>query len=73
MNQDICESCGLPASPHKVTDCVLELVHKKRIADEMFNAAIKLIHNLEDPVMMKDRKLSRLIVDLDLATWRYAV
>ena len=41
MNQEICDSCGLPA-PHNLTDCLKELVHKKKIADEMFSAAIKV-------------------------------
>jgi len=72
MNQEICDSCGLPA-PHNLTDCFKELVHKKKIADEMFSAALKVVHHLEDPVTMKDQKLSSLVVSLDLATWRYAV
>jgi hypothetical protein len=72
MINDICESCGLPAAPHNVTDCFKELVHKRKRADDMFDAAIKLIHYMEDPVTIKDEKLSSLVVDLDLTTWRYA-
>lgn len=73
MNLDICKSCGLPAAPHNVTDCFQELLHKKKRADAMFDAAIKLIHHMEGPVAIKDPKLSNLVVTLDLATWRYAV
>lgn len=69
----ICESCGLPAAPHNVTDCFQELVRKRKIADDMFGAAIKLIHYMEDPVKMKDEKLSGLVVSLDVVTWRYAM
>lgn len=68
----ICEVCDLPAAPHKSDECMQELVRKKKIADDMFDAAIKVIHHLEDPVSMKDEKLSSLVVSLDLATWRYA-
>ena len=73
MNHDFCESCDLPAAPHNVTDCFQELVRKRKIADEMFDAAIKVVHHLEDPVKMKDEKLSDLVVNLDLMTWRYAM
>ena len=73
MNDHFCDSCGLPAAPHHVTECFQELVRKRKIADDMFHAAIKLIHSMEDPVTMKDEKLSNLVVSLDLTTWRYAV
>lgn len=70
---EICESCGLPAAPHNVTDCFKELIRKRKIADEMFHAAIKVIHHLEEPVTMKDKKLGQLVVNLDVVTWRYAM
>lgn len=73
MNHDICENCEQPAAPHNITDCFQELVHKKKRADAMFDAAIKLIHYMEDPVSIKDEKLSGLVVSLDLTAWRYAI
>lgn len=73
MNDDFCASCGLPAAPHDLKDCFQELVRKRKLADGMFDAAIKLVHHLEEPVTMKDKKLGHLVVNLDVMTWRYAV
>lgn len=73
MKNDLCPNCEQPTAPHNVTDCFQELVRKRKIADSMFDAAINLIHYMEDPVTIKDEKLSSLVVNLDLATWRYAM
>jgi len=69
----ICEHCGLPAAPHNVTDCFKELVRKRKIADEMFNAAIKVIHKLGDPIKIPDEDLQNAVTSLDVQTWRYAM
>lgn len=69
----VCESCGLPAAPHNVTDCFKELVHKKKIADELFNAALKVEVLLGDPQKIKSKKLQNATVALAVASWRYAM
>lgn len=69
----ICESCGLPAAPHKQEDCFKELVRKKRIGDAMFDAAIMVVKHLGEPQDIKDEKIQQAVLQLDLATWRYAV
>lgn len=73
MNHKLCESCGLPAAPHNVTDCFKELVRKRKIADEMFNAAVGVVHKLGDPQKIKDKVLQSAVLSLDLATWHYAM
>lgn len=70
---NICDNCGLPAAPHKQEDCFKELVRKKKIGDAMFDAAIKVVHQLGEPQEIKDEKLQGAVLNLDLATWRYAV
>lgn len=70
---EICENCDLPAAPHNVTDCFKELLRKKKIADQMFNAAIRVVHRLEDPVKMEDKELQSAVLSLDLSTWQYAM
>jgi hypothetical protein len=69
----ICENCELPAAPHNVTDCFQELLRKKKIADEMFSAAIKLVHHLDDSLEIQNKKLQSMVINLDLATWHYAM
>ncbi len=69
----ICEHCDLPAAPHNLTDCFKELVRKKKIADQMFNAAITVVHKLGDPQDIKDEELQSAVLSLDLATWHFAM
>lgn len=73
MKTELCENCGLPAAPHNVTDCFKELVGKKKIADQMFQEAVKLVHVLGDPQKIKNKKMQSAVLGLDLATWRYAM
>ena len=69
---DFCDDCGLPAAPHAKDDCFKELVRKKRIGDVMFGAAIKLVHKMGEPEDPKNAAVSAEILELDLATWRWA-
>lgn len=70
---NICEICEQPAAPHKPEECFQELRRKKKFADDMFNAAIRLIHKMEEPLEIKDEKIRNAVVALDVATWRYAI
>ncbi len=72
MDKDFCEICGL-RPPHSKDDCFRELVRKKKIGDEMFNRAIKLLVKLGDPVDPKNKDIENEVVALDVETWRWAV
>lgn len=69
----ICENCGQPAAPHKLEECLQELVRKKKIGDEMFDAAIKVVNRLGDLDKIEDKELQGAVLTLDLVTWRYAM
>lgn len=68
----ICENCGLPAAPHKIEDCFKELVQIKKLSDHVFDAAVRVVAQLGDPMDIEDKKLQSAVLDLDLATWNYA-
>lgn len=70
---EFCEDCGLPAAPHKMEECFKELVRKRKISDDMFDAAIKVVHKLGEPQNIQDSELQGAVLSLDLATWRYAI
>lgn len=70
---NICETCDLPAAPHKPEECVEELKRKKKIGDAMFNAAVELVVAMGEPMNIKDEKVQQAVLKLDLTTWRYAV
>lgn len=70
-NRDFCVICDLIA-PHSKDDCFQELVRKKKIGDEMFSRAIKLVHKLGDPIDPKNMELQNEIVALDVECWRWA-
>jgi hypothetical protein len=69
----ICENCDQPAAPHKLEECLQELVRKRKIADDMFNAAVTVINLLGEPEDIQDKKLQQASLSLDLVTWRYAM
>lgn len=68
----ICENCGLPAAPHKQEDCFRELVLIKNRSDHVFDAAVRVVAQLGDPMDIADKKLQNAVLELDLATWNYA-
>jgi hypothetical protein len=70
---DICDVCDLPAAPHKPEECLDELKRKKKIADDMFDAAISLLVKMGEPLEIADEKIRDAVVALDVETWRYAV
>jgi len=72
MNHEICESCGLKA-PHKKEDCFQELVRSKKLADELFSAALEIEVFQGDPVKIKKKKLQNAAVSVAVASWRYAI
>lgn len=73
MNHEICEVCDLPAAPHKSEECMQELIRKKKIADDVFAAAVHLTAEMGDPIKIRNKTIQKAVLDLDLATWRYAV
>lgn len=69
----ICETCDLPAAPHKQEECMQELIRKKKIADVVFAAAVHLTAEMGDPHKIRNKAVQQAVLDLDLATWRYAM
>jgi len=67
-----CELCGLPGI-HPQGDCLVEVRRKLKLADEMFTAAIQLVHALGDPAFIENKALVGKVLSLDLVTWRYAM
>jgi hypothetical protein len=70
---NICEICDQPAAPHKPEECFEELRRKKKIADDMFDAAVTLLVKVGEPTEIKDEKMQLAVLNLDLVTWRYAM
>lgn len=73
MKTEICEICDLPAAPHKPEECFEELKRKKKIADDVFAAAVHLVAEMGDPHKIRNKAVQQAVLGLDLATWRYAV
>lgn len=72
MNDD-CDLCGLPGIHNQDERCLKEVRRKRKLADEMFGAAISLVHALGDPVKIKDEAIVSKVLTLDLVTWKYAI